>query len=204
LPNYAFDRPGGNFESDAISTASPWWESGSNLHTPVFPFCGYTYFPGTRSKKGSRQGIMSPRGASYLGSFKRIRPGLKGLYASAKSENAVALDGSGLVSPIRSKPNINRIASQRQLCRCTYGESTSMKEWIAVLRAADMAARWHVHQRRKGIAQEPYINHPLEVASLVTEAAGGADPNVVIAALLHLRKCLPTSLASTSPTLSWR
>jgi (p)ppGpp synthase/HD superfamily hydrolase len=60
-----------------------------------------------------------------------------------------------------------------------------MKEWIAVLQAADMAARWHVHQRRKGIAQEPYINHLLEAASLVTEATGGADPNVVIAALLH-------------------
>ena len=27
-----------------------------------------------------------------------------------------------------------------------------MKEWIAVLRAADAAARWHVHQRRKGAA----------------------------------------------------
>ena len=40
-------------------------------------------------------------------------------------------------------------------------------------------------QRRKGIAQEPYINHLLEVASLVTEATGGNDPNVVIAALMH-------------------
>ncbi len=60
-----------------------------------------------------------------------------------------------------------------------------MKEWITVLRAADMAARWHVHQRRKGTAQEPYINHLLEVASLVTEATGGTDPNIVIAALIH-------------------
>jgi (p)ppGpp synthase/HD superfamily hydrolase len=60
-----------------------------------------------------------------------------------------------------------------------------MKEWIAVLRAADTAARWHVQQRRKGIAQESYVNHLLEVASLVTEATGGTDPNVVIAALLH-------------------
>ncbi len=48
-----------------------------------------------------------------------------------------------------------------------------------------MAARWHVHQRRKGIAAEPYINHLLEVASLVTEATNGTDPRVVIAALLH-------------------
>jgi len=60
-----------------------------------------------------------------------------------------------------------------------------MKEWIAVLRAAEMAAQWHVHQRRKGIAQEPYVNHLLEVASLVAEATGGTDPNLVIAALLH-------------------
>jgi (p)ppGpp synthase/HD superfamily hydrolase len=60
-----------------------------------------------------------------------------------------------------------------------------MKDWIAVLRAADAAARWHIHQRRKGSAQEPYINHLLEVANLVTAATNGTDPNVVIAALLH-------------------
>jgi (p)ppGpp synthase/HD superfamily hydrolase len=59
------------------------------------------------------------------------------------------------------------------------------KEWIAILRAADGAARWHVHQRRKGAAQEPYINHLLEVATLVAEATEGKDPNLVIAALLH-------------------
>jgi (p)ppGpp synthase/HD superfamily hydrolase len=60
-----------------------------------------------------------------------------------------------------------------------------MKEWIAVLKAADAAARWHVHQRRKGAAGEPYINHLLEVASLVAQATEGKDPNLVIAALLH-------------------
>jgi (p)ppGpp synthase/HD superfamily hydrolase len=59
------------------------------------------------------------------------------------------------------------------------------KEWIAVLRAADAAARWHVHQRRKGAAQEPYVNHLLEVATLVAEATLGKDPELVIAALLH-------------------
>jgi guanosine-3',5'-bis(diphosphate) 3'-pyrophosphohydrolase len=60
-----------------------------------------------------------------------------------------------------------------------------VKEWVAVLRAADAAARWHVHQRRKGAAQEPYINHLLEVASLVAEATEGRNPKAVIAALLH-------------------
>lgn len=60
-----------------------------------------------------------------------------------------------------------------------------MKQWIAVLKAADAAARWHVHQKRKGAAQEPYINHLLEVASLVADATDGKDPDLVIAALLH-------------------
>jgi GTP diphosphokinase / guanosine-3',5'-bis(diphosphate) 3'-diphosphatase len=60
-----------------------------------------------------------------------------------------------------------------------------MKEWVAVLQAADAAARWHVHQRRKGKAEEPYINHLLEVASLVAEATEGKDSELVIAALLH-------------------
>ena len=60
-----------------------------------------------------------------------------------------------------------------------------MKQWIRVLKAADAAARWHVHQRRKGAAQEPYINHLLEVAMLVAEATDGKDPELVVAALLH-------------------
>lgn len=59
------------------------------------------------------------------------------------------------------------------------------KQWVAVLRAADAAARWHVHQRRKGAAEEPYVNHLLEVAMLVAEATNGQDPDLVIAALLH-------------------
>jgi guanosine-3',5'-bis(diphosphate) 3'-pyrophosphohydrolase len=60
-----------------------------------------------------------------------------------------------------------------------------MKEWITVLKAADAAARWHVHQKRKGVAQEPYINHLLEVAMLVADATDGKDTNLVVAALLH-------------------
>ena len=60
-----------------------------------------------------------------------------------------------------------------------------MNGLVTVLRAADAAARWHVNQRRKGAAQEPYITHLLEVAMLVAEATGGADPNLIVAALLH-------------------
>jgi (p)ppGpp synthase/HD superfamily hydrolase len=83
-----------------------------------------------------------------------------------------------------------------------------MTELILVLRAAELAARWHVHQRRKGHAAEPYANHLLEVASLVTQATDGSEPNVTIAALLYttrlkiraLRpKRLQMSLASQLP-----
>jgi len=64
-------------------------------------------------------------------------------------------------------------------------ETEQMNDLFTVLKAADAAARWHVHQRRKGAAQEPYINHPLEVAALVAEATEGDDPNLIAAALLH-------------------
>jgi guanosine-3',5'-bis(diphosphate) 3'-pyrophosphohydrolase len=43
----------------------------------------------------------------------------------------------------------------------------------------------NVHHRRKGPAEEPYINRLLEVAMLVADATGGSDTNLVIAALLH-------------------
>ena len=83
-------------------------------------------------------------------------------------------------------------AGQSELARTTFGTDVMpargnemAKEWIAVLRAADAAARWHVHQRRKGAAEEPYVNHLLEVATLVAEATDCKDPELVIAALLH-------------------
>jgi (p)ppGpp synthase/HD superfamily hydrolase len=56
---------------------------------------------------------------------------------------------------------------------------------VTIMKAADAAARWHVSQRRKGAAQEPYITHLIEVANLVAEATAGADANLIAAALLH-------------------
>ena len=60
-----------------------------------------------------------------------------------------------------------------------------MKHLVKVMDAASTAAQWHVGQRRKGVAKEPYVNHLLEVAALVAEATQGADANLIIAALLH-------------------
>ncbi len=78
-----------------------------------------------------------------------------------------------------------RLDDLREVAACQFTRAHKMQEWIAILKAADAAARWHVHQRRKGAAQEPYVNHLLEVAALVAEATQGRDPEIVIAALLH-------------------
>jgi GTP diphosphokinase / guanosine-3',5'-bis(diphosphate) 3'-diphosphatase len=56
---------------------------------------------------------------------------------------------------------------------------------VQVMRALDFAARHHAHQRRKGAAKEPYINHLAEVATLLAEATEGRDPTLVIGGLLH-------------------
>ncbi len=59
-----------------------------------------------------------------------------------------------------------------------------MNDIVAIMKAAEFAAHKHVGQRRKGGEAEPYLNHLIEVASLVAEATNG-DPDAVIAALLH-------------------
>jgi (p)ppGpp synthase/HD superfamily hydrolase len=55
----------------------------------------------------------------------------------------------------------------------------------AILSAAHFAAEKHASQRRKGKAGEPYINHLLEVAQLISSALPEPDTNLMIAALLH-------------------
>lgn len=52
-------------------------------------------------------------------------------------------------------------------------------------RAADFAARAHVAQHRKGLAEEPYVNHLTEVATLLAQATGGEDAELIAAAYLH-------------------
>src|SRR5258707_824047 len=54
-----------------------------------------------------------------------------------------------------------------------------------ILGAAHFAAERHSGQRRKGAAGEPYINHLLEVAELVSSVLTEPDTSLVIAALLH-------------------
>ena len=52
-----------------------------------------------------------------------------------------------------------------------------------ILSAARYAAEKHANQRRKG--GEPYLNHLIEVAYLVSTALSETDANLLVAALLH-------------------
>jgi len=54
-----------------------------------------------------------------------------------------------------------------------------------VLRAASFSADRHRHQKRKGDDPPPYINHPLEVASILANVGGISDVTTLVAALLH-------------------
>jgi (p)ppGpp synthase/HD superfamily hydrolase len=56
---------------------------------------------------------------------------------------------------------------------------------VLVAKALNFAARKHSLQRRKGEAEEPYVNHLAEVALLLAEATAGRDPVLVAAGLLH-------------------
>jgi guanosine-3',5'-bis(diphosphate) 3'-pyrophosphohydrolase len=53
------------------------------------------------------------------------------------------------------------------------------------MRAASFAAKKHSGQKRKGSDGEPYINHPLEVASILINIGGVDDVDVITAGLLH-------------------
>jgi (p)ppGpp synthase/HD superfamily hydrolase len=75
-----------------------------------------------------------------------------------------------------------------------------MRDILLLSRAWNFAAQCHATQRRKGKAQEPYINHLAEVAELVASATDGQDANLVAAAVLHDTiedtATLPTELVS--------
>ncbi len=59
------------------------------------------------------------------------------------------------------------------------------KDILQFARALDFAAKKHIHQRRKGELEEPYINHLADVARLLAAATEGGDVVLVLAGLLH-------------------
>ena len=60
-----------------------------------------------------------------------------------------------------------------------------MSDLDLVIRAAAFAAHKHRDQRRKDVAATPYINHPLELARILSIEGGVTDAVTIAAALLH-------------------
>ena len=60
-----------------------------------------------------------------------------------------------------------------------------MSDTSLILKALEFAAGRHRSQFRKGLDRTPYINHPIQVASLLANDAGETDPVLLSAAILH-------------------
>ena len=60
-----------------------------------------------------------------------------------------------------------------------------MAEPAALLRALEFSAGKHRDQRRKDREASPYINHPIEVASLLANVGEVRDLTTLVAAILH-------------------
>ena len=56
---------------------------------------------------------------------------------------------------------------------------------VTILKALHFAAGKHRDQRRKGAEASPYINHPIEVAELLSRVGGVHDRITLQGALLH-------------------
>ena len=65
------------------------------------------------------------------------------------------------------------------------GDHRALNPILKLAEAYHFAAAKHVAQRRKGEAEEPYVNHLTEVAELVARATRGEDVDVIVAAVLH-------------------
>ncbi len=66
---------------------------------------------------------------------------------------------------------------------CNTGNATIVIDKL--LEAISFAANKHKDQRRKGANAEPYINHPIAVAKLLTDVAVVYDADILQAAILH-------------------
>src|SRR5499427_4976690 len=71
--------------------------------------------------------------------------------------------------------------------------------------AAELAARRHNGQQRKGRGDEPYLNHLAEVANLLATASDGADAELVAAGWLHdTIEDTETTREELAQKFSWR
>ncbi len=60
-----------------------------------------------------------------------------------------------------------------------------MNDTARLLQALQFSAEKHRHQRRKDHEASPYINHPIDVATVLATVGAVADLTTLVAAILH-------------------
>jgi GTP pyrophosphokinase len=80
----------------------------------------------------------------------------------------------------------------------------SIDDILKITRAFSIAIKVHSGQVKKGNRIEPYINHPLRVALILTEELHEYDIDLVCAAILHDTLGVNTDTSTTSQTDSRR
>lgn len=59
------------------------------------------------------------------------------------------------------------------------------EKYYKIFDALEFAAQKHQGQKRKGTMGIPYINHPVEVTTMLTREMGDIDEKLIISSLLH-------------------
>lgn len=75
----------------------------------------------------------------------------------------------------------------------------SISDILKITRAFSIAIKVHSGQVKKGNKIEPYINHPLRVALILTEELHEYDTDLICAAILHDTLGVNTGTSTTSP-----
>jgi hypothetical protein len=101
------------------------------------------------------------------------------------------LCAKSLIVARRVKPSVSKnrtradISCEYKRCDNKHGNTSSHPLFVKifdrmglVIRAIDFAAIKHANQRGKNAAKTPYINHPIEVVRILSEA-GITDENVL-------------------------
>jgi len=90
------------------------------------------------------------------------------------------------VAPLIWSEYIGRVTHQDPHSReVQWEQARARRDKVLLMRAAALAATKHRDQRRKDPEASPYVNHPIELARILTEEGGVTDTATLCAALLH-------------------
>lgn len=90
-----------------------------------------------------------------------------------------------MAEPRRASSDFHRVLHRARVSSTGHSRGATISELAQLLAALQFAALKHRTQRRKDVDSSPYINHPIEVATLLATKGGVADVATLLAAILH-------------------